>query len=309
MQLGPDATAQALPYVALTQAIVQVLRDPHLLVPARQVLALPGGGKWLIMPALAGKVAITKLITFLADNPAQGLPTIQGDVLVMDPRTGTRQLLLDGPTVTARRTAAVSLLAAMQSNRLKPGPMLIVGAGVQGRSHLEAFHAGLGLREFWIASRSDASARALVAHAQSMGLTARHVPDPNAVLADCAYVATTTSAMQLSMHSLPAPGTFITAVGAFTPQMAEWSAPVCQALAAQGQLLVDSRDADHEAGDLLQAGIDVRPVPSLADVLKDPLSWQEQLNNRTVFFKNCGWAGWDLAAAWCVLQGQADLQP
>ena len=69
--------------------------------------------------------------------------------------------LLDGPTVTARRTAAVSLLAAQQLAPRRDGPMLIVGAGVQGRAHLEAFHEGLGLRSVKIASRSPGSAQAL----------------------------------------------------------------------------------------------------------------------------------------------------
>jgi 1-piperideine-2-carboxylate/1-pyrroline-2-carboxylate reductase [NAD(P)H] len=303
MNLSPAQTAQALPYEALAEAIAQVLCDPSLNVPARQVLALPNGGKLLVMPAVASGVAMTKLITFVADNPGRGLPAIQGDVVVFDAHTGQRRLVLDGPTVTARRTAAVSLLAAQLTAARQQGPMLIVGAGVQGRSHLEAFHQGLGVSEFLIASRSQASAQALVAHAQAMGLQARTVADPNTVLADCPWVATCTSAQQISMTAMPSAGSFISAVGAFTPQMAEWSAPVCQALAESGRLLVDSRDADFEAGDLLQAGIEVSAAPALADVIRDPASWhRSERAGRSVFFHNCGWAGWDLAAALCVSQ-------
>lgn len=87
--------------------------------------------------------------------------TIQGDVVVFDVATGERTLILDGPTVTAYRTAAVSLPAAQLLAPNKQGPLLIVGAGVQGRAHLDAFADGLPLEEVRIASRSIASAQEL----------------------------------------------------------------------------------------------------------------------------------------------------
>ncbi len=70
--------------------------------------------------------------------------------------------------------------------------MLIVGAGVQGVAHLEAFAQGLGVRDFRITSRSHASAQALAQHAQSLGLNGRVVPDADAALADCPLAATCT---------------------------------------------------------------------------------------------------------------------
>lgn len=62
--------------------------------------------------------------------------------------TGERCLVLDGPTVTARRMAAVSVLAAQRLAPSKQVPVLIVGAGVQGSAHLQAFAEGLGLASF-----------------------------------------------------------------------------------------------------------------------------------------------------------------
>ena len=66
-----------------------------------------------------------------------------------------------------------------------------------------------------------------------------------------------------------------------------------------GTLVVDTRDADHEAGDLLQAGIDVSALPTLADVVGQTAAWQQATRpaHGPVFFKSCGWGGWDLAAA------------
>ncbi|MBN9370648.1 MULTISPECIES: delta(1)-pyrroline-2-carboxylate reductase family protein [unclassified Hydrogenophaga] len=296
-----EATAAALPYPALADAIAALLRDPTVKVPARTVLPLPAGGTFFAMPATDARVAITKLISFVADNATRGLPAIQGDVVVFDARDGRRLALLDGPTVTARRTAAVSLLAARTLAPRTDGPLLIVGAGVQGRAHLEAFASGLGVRQVRVASRGAASADALVAHARDLGLDARRVDDANAALADCPLVVSATPAQAASLRALPRDDAFIAAVGAFTPTMLEWAPEVCRHVAARGALAVDTRDADHEAGDLLQAGLDVPAVPTLADWLARPRP------AGPVFFKNCGWAGWDLAAARLVAADLTDI--
>lgn len=290
--MSPGATADALPYPELADEIEALLRDPSVVVPPRIVQALPGGGSLFVMPAADARVAITKLITFVPDNGARGLPSIQGDIVVFDATTGQRTALLDGPTVTARRTAAVSLLAARLLAPRRDGPLLIVGAGVQGRSHLEAFATGLGVREVWVASRNPASADALVAHAHTLGLHARRVDDADAALADCPLVISTTPAQQVALRGSPRADAFVAAVGAFTPRMVEWAPEVCRDLAASGTLVVDTRDADHEAGDLLQAGIDVTALPTLADLIASP-----RPTHGPVFFKSCGWGGWDLAAA------------
>lgn len=285
-------TADALPYPELADEIAALLRDPTVVVPPRTVQPLPGGGSLFVMPAADARVAITKLISFVPDNGARGLPSIQGDVVVFDAVDGRRIALLDGPTVTARRTAAVSLLAARLLAPRRDGPLLIVGAGVQGRSHLEAFAAGLGVREVWVASRHPASADALVAHAHTLGLRARRVDDADAALADCPLVVSTTPAQQVALRGTPRDDAFVAAVGAFTPRMVEWAPEVCRDLAARGTLVVDTRDADHEAGDLLQAGIDVSALPTLGDLIAAP-----RAVHGPVFFKSCGWGGWDLAAA------------
>ena len=128
--LSPAQTAERLPYPALAAEIAALLQEPAVQVPARLVQPLPGGGSLFVMPALDGRLAISKLITFTPANAGTGRPTIQGDVVVFDIATGERRLVLDGPTVTARRTAAASLLAAQTLAPNPDGPLLIVGAGL-----------------------------------------------------------------------------------------------------------------------------------------------------------------------------------
>jgi 1-piperideine-2-carboxylate/1-pyrroline-2-carboxylate reductase [NAD(P)H] len=291
--LTADATAQRLPFAALVRELAALLRDPDVRVPPRLVQALPGGGSLFVMPAHDARVAITKLITFTPANTGTDRPTIQGDVIVFAVDTGERRLVLDGPTVTARRTAAVSLLAAQTLARRPEGPLLIVGAGAQGRAHLAAFAEGLPLREVLIHSRSEASAHVLADFGRSLGLQARVVADANAALADCPLVVTCTPASGVVLSRLPRDDAFVAAVGAFTPAMVELSPAFCRHCAEVGSVVVDTEDALHEAGDLLQAGLDVALFPTLGDVLA-----QAKAPARgPVLFKSCGWAGWDLAAA------------
>ncbi len=291
--LNAAQTATQLPYAALLDEIIKLLADASVQVPERLVQPLAGGGSLFVMPAMDSRVAMTKLITFTPGNAGTLRPTIQGDVVVFEIASGERKLILDGPTVTARRTAAVSLLAAQRLAPNRQGPLLIVGAGVQGRAHLEAFATGLGVREVVIASRSPASAHALAQHAQTLGLSARVVQDANTALPDCPLAVTCTPASAVVLSALPREDSFISAVGAFTPTMVELSAGLCQHFAEHGDVFVDTTDALHEAGDLLQAGLEVKGFATLGDVIRQSLTKP----TGPVLFKSCGWAGWDLAAA------------
>jgi 1-piperideine-2-carboxylate/1-pyrroline-2-carboxylate reductase [NAD(P)H] len=297
---SPAQTAARLPYPALAAAIAALLADPSVQVPARLVQALPGGGSLFVMPAFDARLAITKLITFTPANAGSGRPAIQGDVLVFDVATGERRLLLDGPTVTARRTAAVSLLAAQRLAPNTAGPLLIVGAGSQGLAHLEAFAEGLRIRELRIVSRSPASANALANRARALGLAATVVDDADRQLADCPLVVTCTPAHGVVLRGRPRADAFVAAVGAFTPAMVELDPDLCRHVAERGTVIVDTPDAQHEAGDLLQAGLDVARFADLRSVLLNAPAARPG----PVLFKSCGWAGWDLAAARCAMDQQ-----
>ena len=101
----------------------------HLLWPGQFVNATVV----LTMPATDGEIAVVKTITVHPAN--RDRPVIQGEITVLEAATGRRLGVLDGPTVTARRTAAVSLLAAKRLSPPEDGPLLVIGAGVQARAH------------------------------------------------------------------------------------------------------------------------------------------------------------------------------
>ena len=201
--LNPEQTAARLPWAPLVDEIEALLTDASVSVPPRTVLPMAAGAFLFAMPGCDARTAMTKLITFTPANMGTGRPTIQGDVTVFDVASGERPLILDGPTVTARRTAAVSALAARWLAADLNGPMLIVGAGVQGQAHIEVFAAALGVTQFRIASRRRATAEALAEHARVLGLQAEVVDDADAALADCPLAATCTPASEVVLRAAP----------------------------------------------------------------------------------------------------------
>ena len=294
--LGPRETADRLPYPALADAIREVAlarSSGAVQAPPRSMLPLPDGGILLVMPASDEDLAITKLVTVHPENAGRGLPTIQGEVVVMEASTGNRLGLLEGATVTARRTAALSLLAARELAPRPEGPLLVVGTGAQGRAHLEAFREGLGVSKVFIASRTRENARALADHAEDLGMRATVVGNPGDALDESSLVVTATTSREPVLPDEVAEGTFIAAVGSFQPEAAE----LPPALISGATVVVDTMEgAREEAGDLIQA------QQAGAFGWDQAISLDEALTKGdtpegTVIFKSVGHSLWDLAAA------------
>jgi 1-piperideine-2-carboxylate/1-pyrroline-2-carboxylate reductase [NAD(P)H] len=300
--LGAEETAARLPYTELAESIREVTLEREsggVRAPARTSLPLPKGGVLLVMPASGGGIAITKLVTVHPENARGGLPTIQGEVIVMEAATGRRLGILDGSAVTARRTAALSLLAARELAPRPNGALLIVGAGAQGRAHLEAFHEGLGTSRALISSRTQERAGALAEHAEGLGMEARVVGDPAEALDEASLVVTATTSGEPVLPGAVADDAFVAAVGSFEPGAAELPA----GLVGRAAIVVDTLEgAREEAGDLIQAEKAGAFSWGNATPLEDVLRTSERPEGPVVF-KSVGHALWDLAAARTVFGG------
>jgi len=79
-----------------------------------------------------------KWVAGFATNNGRGLPAIHALVILNDPATGLPTAILDGGSITAARTAAVSGVAIRRFGPVihRPPRATLIGAGVQGRSHL-----------------------------------------------------------------------------------------------------------------------------------------------------------------------------
>lgn len=292
--LDPAETRLRTPYPelvdALAAAVVRLARG-QIVAPERFVLPLPDGGRYLVMPAVDGHLAVTKLIAVHPSNPARGLAAIRGRVVVADARSGETLAMLDGPTVTARRTAAMSLLGIRTLLGRPVRRAAIVGAGAQAREHAVALHETTGAR-IVLAARDAGRARALCDDLAACGVAAEPAAGVAEALRGADVVVCATSSRRPVLPEAVDAATLVVAVGAFTPQMAE----VPAALVRSRRVVVDTLDgARHEAGDLIQAGIDMAQVLALDAALGSAPP------EAPVLFKTVGHAAWDLAAAQLAL--------
>lgn len=289
--LDAEQTAKLLPYPQLAETIEHMLRlhqQGEIEAPPRHHLTLPNGGTLLVMPVRGQKLAVTKVVSVHPENKQHGLPSIQGEVLVLDARDGRRLAMLDGITVTARRTAALSLLAARKLAPNPKGPVLVFGAGAQARAHLEALKSGLDVYQAFVCSRTPDSAHLLAEEMMRQGMVVKVVEDPAEALPQCPLVVTATTSRTPVLPEKVRDDAMIIAVGAFRPDMAEIPAHLVRECA----VYEDTPDALHEAGDLIQAGLSPADVTPLVKCLDMPRPEQGP-----VLFKSTGHSVFDLAAA------------
>ena len=275
-------------------------------------IVLPAEGQdWVIMPGLTsrGGVLCKLLRVGHGDNGGTaGVPTISGIVALLD-ADGKLLALLDGGTLTSRRTAAVaayatSLLAAEDADVLA-----VFGAGSLAEEHVEAIASVRDLREIRAVGRSPERARAF---SDRMAVRGFHVElgDTEHALRDAKIIVTaTTSVRPVLADAQVEPGAHINAMGSYKPERAEIPA----ATVARARVVVETREsAWHEAGDLIQprdAGL-IGDDHVLAEIHEHDLimAIRPAEPDAVTLFKSVGHVALDLAALEVAL-GQLDGAP
>jgi ornithine cyclodeaminase/alanine dehydrogenase-like protein (mu-crystallin family) len=101
-------------------------------MPSKVYVANYPAGDFRAMPAIGDGHALLKWVTSFPGNPARGLPTVTGLVLLSDAEDGRLLAVLDAAAVTALRTAAAGVLAADTLCRAEASSYAVVGCGVNG---------------------------------------------------------------------------------------------------------------------------------------------------------------------------------
>ena len=258
-------------------------------------------GVTLVMPAHlheSGDFAV-KIVSVYPDNPTLGLPTVAATVLALNPQTGMPLALMEGDSLTALRTGAAGGVAARYLARADAATVALFGAGVQARSQLKAAMAVRSIERVWIVDPFETAARRLIDDVSGW------TDAPEALLAESAQAAvsradivlaaTTTTTPLFDGHDLK-PGTHITGVGSFTPDMQEIDA----ATIGRARVVVDQRDAAMaEAGDIIigRATIDAE----IGEIVNGDRPGRQ--NDREItFFKSVGLAVQDAVTAAAVLK-------
>ncbi|GAC1481515.1 MAG: ornithine cyclodeaminase family protein [Candidatus Dormibacteria bacterium] len=227
------------------------------MVPLRTVMRLPDGSGFLgVMPGYLGPdeerdAALgMKAVCVFPGNSTRGIDTHQGAVVLFDKETGQLAALMDGATITAIRTAAVSGVATDLLARQDAAELAILGAGVQARTHLEAIAAvrDLGRVRVWsrdpghVANFIEAAKRTYRGRIDAAGTAQEAVREADIV------VTVTASPQPILAHAWLKSGVHINAVGSSIPSARE----IDSATMTAARLFVDRREsALNEAGDLL----------------------------------------------------------
>jgi alanine dehydrogenase len=263
-------------------------------VPAPGILGMHGGeGSFHVKAgflAVEGRAYFAaKLNANFPGNPARGLPTIQGAVILSDAAQGTPLAIMDSMSITALRTAAASAVAAKHLAREQCDTLLVCGCGGQARAQLDALLAVRNPQRILAYDRDAARAETF---ARSVG--AKCAADlGEAARASDVIVTCTTATRFFITAEMVKPGTFIAAVGADSEHKQE----IDPRLMARAKVVSDLTEQAIKIGDLhhaLEAG--ASPHAELGEVVAGLKSGRTGEAEITIF-DSTGTGLQDVAAA------------
>jgi ornithine cyclodeaminase len=272
--------------------------------PLRSIVRPAGAAGMLgLMPAYSSAARPAfglKAISVFPGNPARGLDSHQGAVLLFSAETGEPLAFVNASAVTAVRTAAVSGAATRVLAREDAGDLAVVGAGVQARSHVEAMSHVRALRRCRVVSRNVEHARRLAEELKgSYSFPVEAVETVEEALRGADLIVTATSSAEpVVRREWVSAGAHVNAVGACFPSTRELDA----ATVAASRLFVDSVESlFNESGDYLMAVREGAVGPEhiraeLGEVLAGMKPGRTSPEEITLF-KSLGLAIEDLAAA------------
>jgi alanine dehydrogenase len=272
-------------------------------VPPRQRHDIPVPGQadaaLLVMPAWqAGRLIGVKLVTFFPDAERR----INAAYMVFDGRSGEALALVDGEELTAKRTAAASILAARHLARHDASRLLIIGAGRLAEEFAAGYAASFALTDIAILGRSVERTTALVDELNVRGLPARVAGEADIAEADIVVCVTSATSPVLAGRLLKA-GAHVDLVGSFQPGMREADDAVFR---RADLVFADFAEAARrESGDLIDplangALDEAKFGGELADLVTGRHPGRTDSRQISVF-KSVGHASEDLAAASLLL--------
>jgi alanine dehydrogenase len=279
-------------YDAVKEAFVAYTHGEWTMQPKLYVTNYPAGD-FRAMPALGGGHALLKWVTSFPGNPAKGLPTVTGLVLLSNAETGQLEALFDAGAVTALRTAAAAVIAAETLCRSGAESIAVVGCGVNGAETTRMFRALGSDVAVW-----DVDTARAAAVAQYLG--AHVAPSLADALASDIVVTVTPGKDVLYSEGSLREGQHVSLMGADGPGKAE----VATAELSRADLFCDDWEQASHGGELaagVVAGLVTRNrVTELGRVLTGEADGRRSAEDITLF-DSTGLAIQDLAIAKAAL--------
>ncbi len=291
------AVPPELAYDAVREAFEAHARGEWAMQPKLYVTNYPAGD-FRAMPALGGGHALLKWVTSFPGNPALGLPTVNGVVVLSNAQTGLVEALLDAGAVTALRTGAAAALAAETLGL--PGRSAVIGTGVNGRAAARSLKARGRDVDLWDVDRERARA---VAADLGVGVAAS---ESVALAADVVVTVTPGKQILLGAGSLR-PGQHVSLMGADGPGKAEIAVEEIR----RARVFCDEWEQASHGGELaaaVEAGAIARDdVTELGAVLTGQAEGRRG-NEEITIFDSTGLAIQDLAIAIAAYERAGGLE-
>jgi ornithine cyclodeaminase/alanine dehydrogenase len=281
------------------------LRQKKVVMPPRAVLPSPyHEGSLLYMPVLIKEdrpFLVTKVITVYPKNQEIfGIPALQGFIILFDAENGLPLAILDAHFLTALRTGAAGGVAIKYLARKDSRVVTLFGAGPQAKTQLEAACSLLGIEKCFLISNQDPReedfAREMTGR---LGISIIITGDKKTTVENSDIIITATnSRVPVFDGTWLRPGTHITAIGSFNPEVRELDSETIR----RAKIFVDSLPAAREeAGDLIipvEEGIITweKVVAEIGEVIAGEKKGRENLKEITVF-KSVGLAVQDAIVA------------
>lgn len=299
----PEETGSALDYPGLIASIAEIFASGAA-APQRHHHTIPKQGEpddvLLLMPAWAAGFGVggVKIVNVVPGNNARGLPAIMASYLVFDEKTGEHKAILDGATLTAKRTAAVSALAAGKLAAKGARTLLVVGSGRVARELPAAFKAVRAIDQVLVWSRGLDNAEALANDLRHDGFDAHAVADlePSVVQADIISCATLATEPVIKGAWLR-PGQHLDLIGSYAPHMRETDDDAIR----KSKVYIDTVAALKETGELIKplesGALTMAAISGTLYDLSKPDFEAHRKDSDITLFKGVGHALEDLAAA------------
>jgi ornithine cyclodeaminase len=298
----------ALDYPSLVERLRQAFRrDFQVPVRHHHDIEVTGGSTatLLLMPAWqVGRHIGIKMVTVFPDNAEKSLPAVMGIYVLVDGSNGSPLALIDGPTLTVKRTAAASALASSYLSRPDAERLLMVGTGALAPQLIVAHAAVRPICNVLIWGRSPEKAQRLAKRMNRRDFRVDWTDDLETAARGAHIISCATLSKAPLIHGdWLQPGQHLDLVGAFRPDMRETD----DAVMRRARVFVDTRaGATKEGGDIVQAvetgALSVDDIAGdLFELTRGDRSGRRYYDQVTLF-KSVGTAIEDLAAAQLVVE-------
>ncbi|MHB8526846.1 MAG: ornithine cyclodeaminase family protein [Candidatus Acidiferrales bacterium] len=238
---------------------------------------------------------------FYANARDHGLPNILGTIVLCCGDTGFPLAVMESGEITRQRTAAAAALAATLLARKDSSTLTICGCGTQGQAQLLAMKQTLPFTKAFVFDADPSQRQRFLERNSRLGLELVPVDDLGAAVRQSDVCITCTPARRPFLkREYVAPGTFIAAIGADSPEKQELD----PALLASNTVVVDRLEQCEKVGELhhaIESGLLTRESvhAELAEIVSGKKPGRTS-GDEIIIFDSTGTALQDVAAAAAV---------